>query len=1368
MKSCVPGGIQELDKVFYGRIEPHIYAFATNTVPNYLKVGDTYRPVIKRLEEWRKFYPDLEKKYENKAMVDDETYFRDYAVHQYLLYELGKTQLEPDVYKGVTYSREFFKNTEVSDIDKAIEDIKISYTNNENKYVYYDASSKLGNIYHYHRGESWELRPNQKLVVDNFVRAVNSGRKNLLMYAVMRFGKSFTAMCCALAMDARLVLVVSAKVDVKEEWQKTVEHVGNFKEFSFFKSDDLERNENAIEDRLAEGGRVVIFVSLQDFQGDEIKYKHKELFREQIDLLIVDETHFGARAESFGKILRTDSNDKKEQEYLAKLNKGDHDKDEFVDGDERIKKLNARIKLHLSGTPYRILMGSEFEKEDVIAFVQFSDIVREQEEWDKEFLGKDGKEEWDNPYFGFPQMIRFAFHPNRSARAKMEALEKSGVNYSLSKLFEPLSIHKDDAGNRHKKFVYHSEILDLLKVIDGSKYDDELFGFLDYHKIKEGKMCRHMVMVLPYCASCDAMEELLNTHQGDFKNLGDYKVINISGLDAKEKYGDINRVKATITKYEDEKKKTITLTVNRMLTGSTVEEWDTMLFLKDTASPQEYDQAIFRLQNQHIKTIGPKSLHKSSKEEERYIGYIRENKKPQTLLVDFDPDRLFRMQEQKSLIYNANTEVNGNSKLKERIQEELRISPIITMNHNKIRMVEATNILEAVSDYNNKRSVSDEVLDIPIDLAMLDDEDIRRAIENQAEFHSKQGLTIDPYQGQGDDMDIEEALIDTKAPKEVNSGVGEDYLATKTDDELKKLQNQIKTYYLRLLFFSFLTKNRVSSLDDILRVLDNPENRGLAKNLFLEKQVLQKLSEKMDPFKRCRLDYKIQNISSLAFDEGIEPLTRAMTSIKKFNRMSESEVITPSNVCDEMVGMLPEKMLKEIVKNQDKILDIASKSGEYAVSLYKRLTSELGYTHEKVRNLIYSIPTSSVAYEFTRKFYEILGLNVDNIALGFNSYDLMRVKDERGNLDYPRFNGLLRQAKQFSRITLDDEIQGGLEKVKYGAVVGNPPYQEKSRDTSDKPIYNYFMDISHALTDYSCLITPARFLFNAGKTPKEWNKKLLNDPYFKVGGYEQDSSLVFEGVDIKGGLAITIMDKKLRGEPIHTFIPFEELRLILKKVREIESDFLNDFVFSPESYRFTKRLHEEHPEVSSKLSQGHMYDLTSNIFSKLDTIFIEESPGDETDYYCFLGILEGKRSYRWIKKDYISEHKNLLKYKVFVPKSNGSGAMGEVLSTPLIGAPLFGHTQSFISIGAFDCEFEAKALLKYVKTKFARAMLGTLKITQDNKKSTWANVPVQDFTQKSDINWDKSIHEIDLQLYKKYKLSDQEIDFIEAKVQSME
>ena len=132
------------------------------------------------------------------------------------------------------------------------------------------------------------------------------------------------------------------------------------------------------------------------------------------------------------------------------------------------------------------------------------------------------------------------------------------------------------------------------------------------------------------------------------------------------------------------------------------------------------------------------------------------------------------------------------------------------------------------------------------------------------------------------------------------------------------------------------------------------------------------------------------------------------------------------------------------------------------------------------------------------------------------------------------------------------------------------------------------------------------------------------------------------------------------------------------------------------------------------------------------------------------------------------DHENIAKYKVLVPRSNGSGALGEVLSTPLIGEPLIGYTQTFIGIGAFDTLNEAKAALKYVKSKFARVMLGILKVTQDNNRATWAEVPVQNFTSNSDIDWSKSIHEIDQQLYKKYGLSDDEINFIETKVQGMD
>ena len=1347
--------IDVLDRIIIGRVDPHIYAFTTNTVPNYLKVGDTYRPVSQRLNEWRVFFPELEKQYENKAVIDEETYFRDYAIHQYLENDLHKKRLNPeDLEDGIYYSREFFKGAETSDIDSAIEDIKESYQANLSKYEYYSSKNRLPQTFHYQRGEQWTLRPNQQSAVDSFIRAVKNGRRNLLMYAVMRFGKSFTSLCCALEISANIVLVVSAKADVKDEWKKTVEGAGNFSEYVFLEAYDLASSENAIKANREENKKVVIFLTLQDLQGDAIKDKHRELFQEQIDLLVIDETHFGARAESFGKILENAGYEKSDKSNINKLD------DENIDvnvAEEELKQINARIRLHLSGTPYRILMGSEFEKEDIISFVQFSDIVKEQEEWDKNNLNKDDINEWDNPYYGFPQMVRFAFNPNKSSREKMEALKRSGVTFAFSKLFEPESIKKDAKNNGHKKFINETEILELLQVIDGSKEDENLLGFLDYDKIKEGKMCRHMVMVLPYCASCDAMEELLSKRKDTFKNLGKYEIINISGVDAGKIYKKPSDIKNKIKECEDLNKETITLTVNRMLTGSTVEQWDTMLYFKDTSSPQEYDQSIFRLQNQYIRTLSSEK------------GFIKENLKPQTLLVDFDPDRLFRMQEQKSLIYNVNTEENGNSKLKERIVEELRISPVIMMNHNKIKEVDATNILEAISEYNNQRSVSDEVLDIPVDLSILNDETIREVIEQQAEFSSKKGLTIDPNQGEGDELDIDEAGEEVENSEgNQEKAESKDYTEEKNDKEIEKLEGQIKTYYQRILFFSFLTKDKVASLDDILSVIDKDENIRLSKNLFLDKGIIEKISKVMNPFKRSRLDYKIQNISMLACDESVAPLTRAMTSIKKFNRMSESEVITPSKVCDEMVGLLPKEGLKEIVSNQDKLLDIASKSGEYAVSLYKRLTSELGYSHEDVRDIIYSIPTSSVAYEFTRRFYEILDINVENIAAWFNAYDLIDVKNDKDEVDYEKISRLLRQKKDFSKITLKDEIKAGEKTVKFGAIIGNPPYQASAQGTSssDDPIYHMFLETSYNIGDIAILITPARFLFDAGKTPSDWNKKMLNDPHLKVPFFESDSAKVFKDILIPGGIAITYRDSRVEFGKIGKFVSYPELNVIRNKVWREEQDSIRTIIYSQNKFNLDM-LYNDYPEYRSIIgSNGKDRRFRQIIMERLDA-FTEEKK--ETNSIRVLGLIKRARAYRYIPQKYVEDEIWIGKYKVFVPFSNGaSGTLGDeparMISKPVLGMPGDGITQTFIGFGVFDSQFEAEALLKYIKTKFCRILLAILKVTQGNKSETWEYVPMQNFSRTSDIDWDKSIEEIDNQLYRKYALSEEDVAFINRRI----
>ena len=178
--------------------------------------------------------------------------------------------------------------------------------------------------------------------------------------------------------------------------------------------------------------------------------------------------------------------------------------------------------------------------------------------------------------------------------------------------------------------------------------------------------------------------------------------------------------------------------------------------------------------------------------------------------------------------------------------------------------------------------------------------------------------------------------------------------------------------------------------------------------------------------------------------------------------------------------------------------------------------------------------------------------------------------------------------------------------------------------------------------------------------------------------------------------------------------------------------------------------------------------ILSSAFERFPELFFSVKPDDGHEYVSIYGKEGGQRVYRWMRKDYLKANNNLQKYKVMVPKANGSGALGEVLSTPLIGKPLIGFTETFISVGEVDNNDEAESILKYIKTKFARTMLGILKITQDNTKPVWRLVPLQDFTLNSDIDWSQPVADIDKQLYAKYGLDENEIDFIESHVKEME
>lgn len=1289
-----------IEKFIVGRVEPHIYAFETGTVPNYLKIGDTYRPVETRLNEWRRYFADLQKKYDEPATAGNE-YFRDLSVHEYIIREKGRKRLEKTTLPNIPYySNEFFENATTGDVDEAIQDIRKSASDKDGRYKLY--SMKDGRVpvdFHYERGEEpIVLRPNQEVVVKRFIEAKNHHRTHLLMYAVMRFGKSITAMSCAKAIDAHLVVVVSAKADVKTEWKKTVESFKNFEGYEFADSDDLKRNDLLVKQAKRERKNLVVCLTLQDLSSKEVKARHKDLFRQSIDLLIVDETHFGARAEHYGKVLPpVGATPKQERKYDAES------ADEL---DTQIKQLNAKMQLHLSGTPYRILMGNEFTDEDVICYCQFSDIAQASEEWDKENL--DTKDEWENPYYGFPQMVRFAFNPNESSLRKLSELQKNGITVAFCELFKPKSITKSPEG-LHQKFEHEAEILDFLHAIDGTEEDGNILSFLANERIKNGKLCRHIVCVLPYRASCDAMEQLLVNHVNEFKHLSNYTILNISGVENERLFPNVDSAKKRISDCEEKDQKTITLTVSRMMTGVTVPEWDTMLYLKDTASPQEYDQAIFRLQSPYVKTY---------KDEEG--NEIRYNMKPQTLLVDFDPNRMFILQELRAHIYDINTDANGNSNLEKRIERELQVSPIIWMNKQRLQEVTPANILDAVRAYSNERSVLDEAKEVPADLSLGGVDELNSIIMRQQPIGARGGLKLKPTEDEGDDdLDVPD-VPDSGEPSEKKP---------KEESEAKEdniFEKRLQTLYSRILLYAFLTNDEVISLEAMVLSANSGSNsKRILANLGLDVKTLKLLFKHMNPNVLHQFDYKIHNINSLAHDESLSPIERVENAMRKFGRWSTSEIVTPNHLAKQMLSELP----REQITDDTKFMDIASKEGEFAYAIIQTFG-------EQYKDKIYSIPTSTIAYEFTRKVYEALGMPIENIENEFNSYDL-----------------------------IGENAEVHINKIKSMCIniaVGNPPYQDEggSGGTNDAPIYQKFCKVANENTSsMSSLVIPAKW-FTGGREHLlgDFRRDMLSSNEVSCLTAYPNHKELFPEVELKGGVCYFVRRKKYDGTCNYSTISNGVV-----ETAEVNLGGMDVFVREPLKAKIVEKVlsvakKEKQEFVNEILSADTPFGVPTNPTKNKKIMYEVQNDKDDEFSVELHYLINNKRHSGYIKRNSIKKNADDIdKIKVYVPAAGGSGNDKLVLGKPIVAMPPSVCSQTYL-YATFSTLNEAENFVSYLKTRFFRFLVSAIKITQHAQSSVYKFVPVQDFSEL----W------TDEKLFDKYRITEDEKEYIAAGINIME
>lgn len=567
----------------------------------------------------------------------------------------------------------------------------------------------------------------------------------------------------------------------------------------------------------------------------------------------------------------------------------------------------------------------------------------------------------------------------------------------------------------------------------------------------------------------------------------------------------------------------------------------------------------------------------------------------------------------------------------------------------------------------------------------------------------------------------------------------------------------------------------------------------------------------------------------------VQPRSEKSKYEQKDRTKIRAEVFTPTWLVEKQNGYVEAEL--ESLDLEDYIqlrwLEITCGEAPYMVTRYDTVTGEeiplserVGFVDRKLQRISREVSDEATFYELVKKAYrasygyeyqgDSLLLARENLLATFEDYYLANIgnqptleqkKEIATIISYNVFqmDGLEKnspysakqeQSQQLSLFSDELEVQEveesktqikdwkknkmiGFERLsseesemKFDVVIGNPPYQEEAQGTStkDMPIYHKFISESYKISKKASLITPARFLSNAGGTPKTWNQQMLNNQHVKVSFFEQKSGNVFPGTDIKGGVAVTYYDAEREFEPIEVFVPFIEMNSIRKKVIKKNFESIDQFVTNRGSYRYSDLIYTDFPKLMSRVSDRRV---ASNAFEKLPELFFDIKPEDGNEYIKIYGRFNNERVYKWFRKDYVTCPSNFEKYKIILPKANGSGAIGEVLSTPVIGSPVIGspvigYTETFISVGEFDSLEEAEACLKYIKSKFLRTMLGILKITQDNTKDKWKYVPLQDFTVNSDIDWTQSVADIDRQLYQKYGLSPEEIAFIETHVREMD
>ena len=1162
------------------------------------------------------------------------------------------------------------------------------------------------------------FRPEQREAIEKTKKQFKRGNQ-MLWNAKMRFGKTLSALQVVKDMDFSRTLILTHRPVVDSGWFEDFGKIFYDCPCFAYGSKNNGDSHASLEARAKQGKcQYVYFASMQDLRGSELVGgnfdKNNEVFATAWDCIIVDEAHEGTQTE-LGKAVM-----------------------------QELTKANTKI-LRLSGTPFNLL--DDFKEDEIYTW----DYVMEQRakaSWDLTHFGD------PNPYASLPTMNIYTYDLGRLLHEFVD----EDVAFNFREFFRV-----NEAGN----FIHEKDVKAFLSLI--SKEDkDSCYPFAneEYRNI-----FRHTLWMLPGVKEARAMSALLQSHPV-FQH---FKVVNVAGDgDEDEESKDaLAAVEEAIGKDPDATR-TITLSCGRLTTGVSVKAWTGVFMLSGSynTAASSYMQTIFRVQT-------PATIN----------GRVKE----QCYVFDFAPDRTLKVIAETAKISSKAGKTSGNDR--KIMGEFLNFCPIISIEGSKMSQFDVPKMLEQLkrvyvervvrNGFEDKSLYNDELMKLN-DLELQEFDDLKKIIgqtkampkTNQVDINN-QGLTDEQYE------ELEDLEKKSKKRGKDKQPLTEE--EKKRLEELKKKKNNreaaisnLRGISIRmplLIYGAELSDEGQDITIDNFASLIDPQSWEEFMPKGVTKQKFNSIKKYYDPEIFCAAGKRIRAMARAADKLSVEERIERITDIfSTFRNPDKETVLTPWRVVNMHLGdclggynffekgyetTLSEprfidrgEVTANVFAPDSRILEINSKSGLYplymAYSIYRI----------RVKNSLFSV--SSIEDE-QRIWDKVVAENIFVIcktpmAKSITKRTLIGFRKAKVNTRY--FEDLINQIKNkpehfIKQVDKFITERTGIKNMKINAIVGNPPYQimDGGAGVSAKPVYNLFIEIAKQIApNYISMIMPSRW-FAGGKGLDSFRESMLSDKRISHIFDYVNAKDCFPTASIGGGVNYILWDVNYKGNCSITTIQGTQ--------RDMEQRPLDQFsVF----IRYNSAIHIVHKcqsdnSFASIVNSRNPFGLSSNIRG--------EKTG-EIRLITSAGI-------SWLPKSAIDSTNHLLsKYKILMSKVTAEHA-GEpdkkgqfkIISRTEIIGPNDVCTDSYLIVGTSESKLVVENEYKYIQTRFLRFLL-MLSVSSINLSSEkFQFIPLQDFTSTSDINWSRSISEIDTQLYAKYGLSEDEISFIESMIKPM-